>query len=131
MKETHIHTIPLANGQTVEIWDASRKLAADRWQVTLVARMEIPVDAAIPPSEASAVKQALGDTVMFETKKQRHFIDETKKQGVLADMLETFTRVSVPYLSHPDFAARHVARRFAEHRKRRSWGGPPGTQSLS
>ena len=38
-----VASIPLENGLTLELLDASRLLAGDRWLVHLVARMEIPL----------------------------------------------------------------------------------------
>ncbi|MFZ2633816.1 MAG: hypothetical protein WA081_09120 [Desulfosalsimonadaceae bacterium] len=125
MNETLIQTISLNNGLTVGLFDASRKIAGDRWQVTLLARMEIPVDAvylrAADLPNALEIKQALGETVIFEVKKQRNFIGEPEKQPVFDNMKDTFIKVSLPYLSHPEFPKRHIARQFAEFKKRRAW----------
>lgn len=125
MNETLIQVISLNTGLTVGLFDASRKIAGDRWQVTLLARMEIPIDAVVFDAadrpDASEIKKALGETVLFEVKKQRNFIDDREKQQVLDNMKETFVRISLPYLSHPEFPRRHVARQFATHRKDRTW----------
>jgi hypothetical protein len=127
MNETLIQKLPLANGLTVGLFDASRKIAGDRWQVTLLARMEIPVDAvylnAPDLPNALEIKQVLGENVIFEVKKQRNFIGEPEKQQVFDNMKDTFINISLPYLSHPEFPKRHIARQFAEFKKRRSWGG--------
>lgn len=128
MNETLIQKIALKNGQTVQLFDASRTIAGDRWQVTLVVRMEIPVDAvslpdADPPS-LEEIKKTLGETVIFEVKKQRNFIDETEKQQVLDNMKDTFINISLPYLSHPEFPGRHITRKFSEIKKRRTWEAP-------
>jgi len=125
MNETLIQTLPLNNGLTIWFFDASRKIAGDRWQVTLLVRMEIPVDAAYLRAadlpDASEIRKALGETVIFDVKKQRNFIGEPEKQQVLDNMKETFINISLPYLSHPEFPGRHIARQFAEHKKRRTW----------
>jgi len=125
MNETLIQTIALNNGQAVQILDASRTIAGDRWQVTLVVRMEIPVDAvSLPDTDLPAmeeIKKILGETVIFEVKKERNFIDEQKKQSVLDNMKDTFISISLPYLSHPEFPGRHITRKFAEYKNRRAW----------
>ena len=125
MNETRIQTISLNNGLTVGLFDGSRRIAGDRWQVTLLARMEIPVDAlhlnAADLPNALEIKQALGETVIFEVKKQRNFIGEPEKHQVFDDLKDTFIRISLPYLSHPDFPGWYIARQFAELKKRRSW----------
>jgi len=124
MNETRIQKIALNNGQTVQLFDASRTIAGDRWQVTLVARMEISVDAvSLPDADLPAVeeiKKILGKTVIFEVKKQRNFIGEPEKQQVLDNMKDTFIAISLPYLSHPEFPKRHIAKQFAEYKKRRA-----------
>jgi hypothetical protein len=128
MNETLIQKIVLNNGQTVQLFDASRTIAGDRWQVTLVVRMEIPVDAVsladagLP--EVEEIKKILGETVIFEVKKERNFIDEQKKQSVLDNMKDTFISISLPYLSHPEFPGRHITRKFHEMKKRRTWESP-------
>ena len=43
MKEKLIKTMDLENGMQLNFYDASRKIAGDRWQISLVVRMEIPV----------------------------------------------------------------------------------------
>jgi hypothetical protein len=125
MNETLIQKISLDNGQTIKLFDASRKIAGDRWQVTLLVRMEIPVDSVYSDTadrpNASEIKNAFGETVIFEVKKQRNFIGEPEKQPVLDNMKDTFIAISLPYLSHPEFPKRHIARQFAEFKKRRAW----------
>jgi len=84
MKEQLIKTIQLENDLSLTIYDASKPIAGDRWQVTLSARILIPVNEkysgnnpAYPP--IAEIKQALADTVEYETKKQRNFIDDKAK----------------------------------------------------
>ncbi len=123
MKEQLIKSIPLNNGQVLNIYDASKNIAADRWQVNLVARMIISVyeinsenNAEYPPIDE--IKQALGDTVEYEVKKQRNFIDDKEKKAVLTDLLDTFIKYSVPYLSHPDFAERFILKQYHKYKMR-------------
>ncbi len=72
--------------------------------------------AALPP--ADEIKQALGDTVEYEVKKQRNFIDDKEKKTVLTDLLDTFTKYSLPYLSHPDFSKRFILKQYHEKKNR-------------
>ena len=123
MPEQLIKSIALDNGQVLNIYDASKNIAGDRWQVNLVARMLISVydinsetNAALPPIDE--IKQALGDTVEYETNKQRNFIDDKEKQAVFNELLDTFVKYSVPYLSHPDFPKRFIIKKYHEHKKR-------------
>lgn len=123
MKEQLIKSIPLDNGQVLNIYDASKNIAGDRWQVNLVARIRISVneinlknDTSLPPVDE--IKQALGGTVEYEIKKQRNFIDDKEKKTVLTDLLDTFIKYSVPYLSHPEFAKRFIIKKYAEKKSK-------------
>jgi hypothetical protein len=123
MKEQLIKSIPLDNGQTINIYDASKNIAGDRWQVNLVARMEIAVNEITLENDTSLpsideIKQILGDTVEYEITKQRNFIDDKKKQAVFSDLLETFLKYSAPYLSNPKFAKRFILKKYHEHKSR-------------
>jgi hypothetical protein len=120
--EQLIKTIPLENGQVLNIYDASKSIVGDRWQVNLLARMLIPLNEinlennpALPP--INEIKQALGDTVEYEIKKQRNFIDNKEKQTVFTDLLDTFIKYSAPYLSHPEFPIRVTAKKYFEYKK--------------
>ncbi len=120
--EQLIKSIPLDNGQVVNIYDASKKITDDRWQVNLAARMVIAVneitlknDPALPL--LAEIKQTLGDTVEYKIKKERNFIDDREKQTVLTDLLDTFIKYSAPYLSNPEFAKRFIIKKYHEKQK--------------
>jgi len=122
--EQLVKAIALENNLTVELYDASKKIAGDRWQVSLVARMVIPVDDAIDkggidPTKAMEIRQVLGDAVTYEIKKQRNFIDAREKTAVFDQLLDVFSNYSRPYLSHPDFAGRFVLKTFYDRQKQR------------
>jgi hypothetical protein len=122
--EQLVKTISLENNLTVELYDASKKIAGDRWQVSLVARMVVPVDDAIDkggidPTKAVEIRQVLGDAVTYEIKKQRNFIDAREKTAVFDQLLDVFSNYSRPYLSHPDFAGRFVLKTFYDRQKQR------------
>jgi len=122
MTEHLIKTIPVSDILTLSIFDASQKIAGDRWQVTLIARMPMavadffsdknPVD---PP--AADIKAALGDSVAWEIIKQRNFIDAREKDAVLQQLQDVFETLSVPYLSHPKFPRKFILKQFYAHRK--------------
>ena len=121
--EQLIKSIPLDNGQVLNIYDASKNIAGDRWQVNLVARMIISIYKIKPENNAdlpsiAELKQALGDTVEYKIKKERNFIDDKKKQTVLNDLLDTFIKYSAPYLSHPEFSQRFIIKKYHEYKKR-------------
>jgi hypothetical protein len=43
MEEKLIKTMDLTNGMQLNFYDGSRQLAGDRWLISLIIRMEIPV----------------------------------------------------------------------------------------
>jgi hypothetical protein len=72
MKLQLLKTIDLKNSMQLNIFDGSRKLAGDRWLVTMVARMEIPVSEVLMKDEhqskesVDAIIKVLGEKVLFE-----------------------------------------------------------------
>jgi hypothetical protein len=123
MTERLIKTIPVSDTLTLNIFDASKKIAGDRWQVTMTARMAMTVDDFFsdknpgdPP--AADIKTALGDAVTWEIIKQRNFIDAKEKEAVLQQILDVFETLSVPYLSHPEFARKFILKQFFAQQKR-------------
>ena len=77
MKEKLIKTIDLENGLQLNVYDASRKLVGDRWLVSLVVRMDVPVTEALkkngrqPTENVDEIKDVLGDSVLFEKKREK------------------------------------------------------------
>ena len=58
MKEKLIETIELKNGMKLNFYDASRRLAGDRWLISLIIRMEIPVVKALINDEGESYAPA-------------------------------------------------------------------------
>ncbi len=124
MPETLVHTMALENGCTLNIYDACRKLIGDRWQVTLAGRMEIDVRKTFGDTrepDAGSVAAALGETVVFEKKIERVFVDDAAKAPLFDELLANFVQTTAPYLAHPEFPRRFVAKQYAEHQKKTSW----------
>ena len=125
-----IKSIELENRHRIDIFDASKGIAGDCWQVTVIARMIISIDDLFSEDDnfsnnkisvpsADEIKAVLGDTVTFEVKKQRNFIDDKEKAAVFDQLLETFIKFSAPYLSHPAFALKFVLKQY--HAKKRAY----------
>lgn len=126
MEETPIREIPLDNNLHVHLYDGSRRFAGDRWLVRLVARIQMPIDTVWTPQpddpvSKTALKEALGETAVFETVKTRHFIDEREKEEILLAMQEDLLRHSLSYLGHPDFARRFLLKQYKEKLKKSGW----------
>ena len=109
MDESLIKKIDLNNGLTLEFIDVSRKVAGDRYQVTLKTRVAVPVEAKWFPENdpdqpglADIIKK-VGPAVVFEQKKERNFVDEKEKSAVLKDIMAVAEDFGVRYIGHPDF----------------------------
>jgi len=120
MKQRLINTIDLENNLTLNFFDESIKMIGDRWLVTLVARMEIPVKATLVEendfsrAEKFEIQKALGENVVFEHKSNRIFVDADDKENALQEMHDTFIENTLHYLSHEDFSRKLLLKKIKE-----------------
>lgn len=126
MTSQPIEGLGLKNKLTLQIYDQSKKIAGDRWQVSLVGRIDIPV-----PSEPLALKNgdtvsgtelkgALGETVRFEYKTERNFIADDEKDACFAEMKTSFVENTRAYLEHDDFQRSFILKKYREHLAQRT-----------
>ena len=115
----------LDNGVILRLFDASRRLAGDRWLVTLMARAIMPVRETLRsaeglnPDDLMAIIQALADNIVFEQKRERYFIDEQEKQIVFNQLLKNWQSATYAYISRPDFPVQFVKKSFREYLKKK------------
>ncbi|MBW1745996.1 MAG: hypothetical protein JRI62_09990 [Deltaproteobacteria bacterium] len=127
MEEKLIKNIDLENGLQLKLYDASRKLAGDRWLVSLIARIEIPTSDSLLKEDASPslnvdeVRKLLGEKLVFERKREKIFIDEREKDNVMKEIQDSFLSSSLSYFSHSDFPQKYVLKKFNEKIKKDSW----------
>ena len=127
MKSKLIKTIDLENGMQLNIFDCSRKLAGDRWLVTMIARIEIPVsevliqDGQQSKESVNEIKKVLGEKVLFEQKRERIFVDETEKEAVFEEVYDFFLNSTLTYLSSEAFPKRYVLKKYREESEKDSW----------
>lgn len=116
---------PLDNGLILEFWDLSRHTAGDRWQVTLEARIAVPVRPEYLPPELQEkwqeVAEALGPEVCFRHQETRNFVDERLMPELLKEMETRLLQGMKRYASHPQFGARFLRRRYNEYLERSRW----------
>ena len=126
MKEKPVKTLDLNNGLQLKIYDASRNLAGDRWLVSLIARMEIPISEVMerndpqPTEYVKELKDVLGARIMFEQKRQRIFVDAKEKENVFQEMYDIFIGSSLDYLSRETFPKQFILKTYKEKMKKAS-----------
>ena len=127
MEQTLIKSIKLSNGLKLDFYDISRKLAGDRWYVGLIARIDIPlIDSLLTNQHLShysveEIRNTLGESVRFQQKRERHYIDEREKDDLLNDLMDSFIKRTLNYLSLPDFPGKYILKEFQTYRKRKIW----------
>jgi hypothetical protein len=127
MQEKLIKTIDLKNNVKLNLFDRSRKLVGDRWLVSLIIRMDIPVSDAIttgdghPVDNVDDIEKLLGEKVCYEQKRERIFIDDTERAAVFKELYDNFLESTLPYLSHDAFPKRYVLKTYKEKEKKQSW----------
>ena len=127
MEQSFIKSIELSNGLKLDFYDISRKLAGDRWYVGLIARIDIPlIDSLLTNQHLShysveEIRNTLGESVRFQQKRERHYIDEGEKDDLLNDLMDSFIKRTLNYLSLPDFSGKYILKEFQTYRKRKTW----------
>jgi hypothetical protein len=127
MEEKLIKTIDLKNGLRLEIYDSSRSVGEDRWQVVLTARIKIPVNMLSRRADTQVafnvddITSSIGENVCFEQKRERNFIGAKEKDEALNNLIDSFFSSSIDYVSNPDFPKRYIIRQYKEYQKRNSW----------
>ncbi len=123
-----IEEVALKNGLVMRLYDCSRRVAGDRWYVCLLAEIEIPVDENILAREYSGPKEDLlefieknGDSVLFQMKKERNFVDEREREGILNNMVDALKGSCTGYMGHSSFGPNYVKKVFEEYLERRNW----------
>ena len=122
MKGKLIDKIKLENGLTLEFYDRSRPVAADRWLVSFIARIDVEVKPEYFQGEGTPdisfhdIRAAVGDKVTYRHEKTRNFIAETEKDQVFDGLKERFLAASLAYLSNPDFPRKLILMQYQKVR---------------
>jgi hypothetical protein len=113
-----LSTYELPNGLTLEVWDKSRPVAGDRWQIVLESRICIPVNpSTLPPElafQAAEVLAALGPELTFARREVRNLIAQSEMAAILAEMESRLLALAPGYLGHPEFAPRFIRQKYQE-----------------
>ncbi|MBN1664616.1 MAG: hypothetical protein JW943_13535 [Deltaproteobacteria bacterium] len=111
-----VDKIPLPNGLIMEVYDLSRQIAADTTKVELLIKIEIkPEESFFSNREQfDLTRKIFGDVVFYEHHMERTFVNSIEKDTVLNDLLASFKKDSLPYLSHTDFARRFCLSKYSD-----------------
>jgi len=134
MNDNLLETRQLSNGTTLHLYDTSRRQGTGHWVVVMEARLEIPVDDhCLPPGQRDGLSiktigEALGSCVVYVSRKERVFVPDEDKAGLISAFQEEFCRNAVPYLLHPAFPSRFIIKQYREYQKKKAWQDAAVTQ---
>lgn len=120
MNEKMADILKLENGLTLEFYDRSRRMAGDRWLVSFEARMDVPVTSEYlenrSPEHPSfdAVREAVGEKVVYRYEKSRNFIQEREKDRILQGLKDRFLQTTLGYFSSGNFPRNIILARYRE-----------------
>ncbi len=136
MKEKLIKTVELKNNLTLELFDASKKIAGDRCLVSLISRIQIPINNYLfgekdekKPNIDDIIKE-LGEIVIFENKSDRNFVDE-KEKDVIVNQLSDHVLINImQYYSHINFGKNYILKKYYEQIEKKNWYKPCLNENL-
>ena len=119
--------ITCENGLKASIFDHSRLIPGDRWQVDV--RMEVSVhvrkeyfNECPDPSEAYRDFVAeFGENINFEQQKVRNFISREMRGELTQTMARELLESVASYLGKPDFPSKFVMKRYRDWKKNEGW----------
>jgi hypothetical protein len=127
MEQALLKTMELRNGLKLDFYNISRKLAGDRWYVGIIARIDIPLTDSLFTNQrlsnysVEEIRNAMGEVVRFQQKRERHYIDEREKNALLHGLMDSFIKSTLNYFSNPDFPGKYVLKKFQAYLKRQTW----------
>lgn len=123
MKNKCIQTIELDNGLTLNIFDNSRRIAADRYYVCVAVHIEVVVDKKwfdnekITDNQLDYFKNLIGEKALFEKKKERNFVDAQIKDQTVDMLRESIVSTNAGYLAHKDFPGKLILKTVSDAEK--------------
>jgi hypothetical protein len=106
----------MENGLVLEIWDESRKIAADTVKVTLAARVkvEVKMEYFTNPDHYQTVLKVFGPEIIFEQKKERAFVNISQGEEVFSNLVAEFKESALKYIAGSKFAAGFVISKLTD-----------------
>ena len=129
----HLEDEQLANGVVVRFYDESRRVAGDRWQVTVRYDAVVSVSETFwslvsgKPELIEEIRAAIGAEIVLTNVNERNFISAEEKEALVAEMIRRARKNIFGYLADPGFPERYFKRCFKgvreeiERKKREVW----------
>jgi hypothetical protein len=113
----------LANGVVVRFYDESRRVAGDRWQVTVRCDAVVSVSETFwslvsgEPELIEEIRAALGEEIILTNVNERNFISAEEKEALVAEMVSQARKNIFGYLADPGFPERYFKRCYKKARE--------------
>ena len=118
MKEKMVRKETLENGETLKIFDFSRKISEDAFLVRMKAEMTVKVTEELFSSQEGdaipfqKILEKTGPFALYEYDVERNFIMKPDKEAVFKSLEDAFFSTIVPYLSRPKFPKKLVLKKY-------------------
>jgi len=129
----HLEEEQLANGVVIRFYDESRRVAGDRWQVTVRYDVVVSVPETFwslvsgEPELIEEIRAVLGAEIILTKVNERNFISAEEKEALIAEIVSRTRKNIFGYLADPEFPECYFKRCFKEAReeierkKREAW----------
>jgi hypothetical protein len=64
--------------------------------------------------DAAELQKIIGETVTFEKKQERVFVDDKEKDAVVSGLIDVFKKELLTYVSNPEFPKRFIVKQYNE-----------------
>lgn len=111
-----IETMTLSNGLVLKIQDRSRPIATDTTKVSFVAEMTVELEESFfsRREDYELTRKIFGPQIRYLYTAERTFVRSDQKDTVFNELIDSFKRDVLNYLSHKDFARRFALSKFRE-----------------
>jgi len=111
-----VEAITLPNGLVLEIIDKSRPIAMDTTKVEFIAQMVVTLEESFFSSREhfETTRKTFGQQITYIYRKERTFVGSGEKEAVFNELVDTFKRDTLTYLSRQDFSRRFALSKYRE-----------------
>ena len=123
-KVKHLEDEQLANGVVIRFYDESRRVAGDRWQVTVRYDVVVSVSETFwslvsgEPELLEEIRADLGAEIVLTNVNERNFISAEEKEALVAEIVSRTRTNILGYLADPEFPECYFKRCFREAREK-------------